>query len=124
MALDTRLALIDKARTGLDVQTNLLGDDSIGHQILQALRDAAQRGVRVRLLVDDLYTAGIQRQGKRLSVAELLDQAHERVVIVSPYFLPSSEGLARMRSAQARGVSVQVITNSLLDSDEPLVSMA
>ena len=26
--------------------------------LLRALRDAAERGVRVRLLVDDLYTAG------------------------------------------------------------------
>ena len=29
-----------------------------------------------------------------------------------------------MRAAQARGVAVQVITHSLPDSDEPLVSLA
>ena len=57
-------------------------------------------------------------------MASLLDQARERVVIVSPYFQPSAAGLARMRAAQACGVAVQVITNSLLDSDEPLVSLA
>ena len=300
VALDTRLALIDQARTGLDLQTYLLGDDSIGHEILRALRDAAGRGVRVRLLIDDLYTAGLtdlllglaahanvevrlynpfpqgrdstwlrltsllgdfdrlnrrmhnklliadghgaivggrnladayfmrsdeanfldfdllavgavaptlaghfddfwnsrfavplqaladnrldaaqrrasfdrlsgspadaaqrpplpapvreamqalgstplvvadadvffdspdktggqRRSGNLLPVAGLLDQARERVVIVSPYFLPNATGLARMRAAQARGVAVQVITNSLLDSDEPLVSLA
>ena len=31
-------------------------DDDAGHALLRALRDAAQRGVRVRLLVDDLYS--------------------------------------------------------------------
>ena len=324
VAMDTRLALIEQAVTGLDLQTYLLGDDATGRQVLRALRDAARRGVRVRLLVDDLYTSGMtdlllglaahpgvelrvynpflrgrdsqwlrlanllgdfdrlnrrmhnklliadgraaivggrnladayfmrdaeanfldfdllcvgavapqlaghfdtfwnsrfavplsaladdgltppQRRasfdrligdgadgadtrkdasegrsagpdaapagrpgagnrvpppavraalqalgelplvvadaevffdspdktagqlpaGKRLPVADLLDSARERVVIVSPYFLPSETGLARMRAAQARGVSVQVITNSLRDSDEPLVSLA
>ena len=92
---------------------------------LQALADLPLVVADAQVFFDSPEkTAGIQRQGKRLPVAELLDQAHERVMIVSPYFLPSSAGLARMRSAQARGVSVQVITNSLLDSDEPLVSLA
>ena len=304
LALDTRLALIEQASSGLDLQTYLLGDDATGHEILRALRAAAARGVRVRLLVDDLYTTGMTdlllglaahtnielrlynpfpagrdsawlrlgslladfsrlnrrmhnklliadgraaivggrnladayfmrseaanfldfdllcagavvptlsahfdtfwnsrfalplqaladnrldaaqrrasfevltgtpaptagpaaprpllppgvraamqalgtlpmvvadaevffdspdktagqlRSGNLLPVASLLDQARERVVIVSPYFLPSEAGLQRLRQAQARGVSVQVITNSLLDSDEPLVSLA
>ena len=55
-ALDARLALIEHATTSLDLQYYLLADDSIGRVILRALRDAAQRGVRIRLLVDDLYT--------------------------------------------------------------------
>ena len=59
VAPDTRLALIEQACTGLDLQSYLLGDDSTGHEILRALRDAASRGVRVRLLIDDLYTAGL-----------------------------------------------------------------
>ena len=69
-------------------------------------------------------TGGQQRSGNLLPVAGLLDQARERVVIVSPYFLPNATDLARMRAAQARGVAVQVNTNSLLDSDEPLASRA
>ena len=57
-ALDARLALIEQATTSIDLQYYLIADDSTGHAILRALRDAARRGVRVRLLVDDLYTGG------------------------------------------------------------------
>ena len=295
-ALAARLALIDQATSGLDLQTYLLGNDRTGHQLTRALRDAGARGVRVRLLVDDLYTAGqtdlllglaahpnlevrlynpfplgrdsftlrlasllgdfdrlnrrmhnklfvadgrvaivggrnladayfmrsdegnfidfdllcagavamelgdhfdrfwnsafavpvqsladntlddaarrasfealtgsdaaapqrappasgpaawapgplvvadaqvhfdspaktagARRDGEALPIAGLLDRARHHVVIVSPYFLPSAPGLQRMQQARARGVAVQVITNSLLDSDEPLVSVA
>ncbi|HEY4067721.1 MAG TPA: phospholipase D family protein [Burkholderiaceae bacterium] len=55
-ALDARLALIEHATTSLDLQYYLIGDDATGRVILRALRDAALRGVRIRLLVDDLYT--------------------------------------------------------------------
>ena len=59
IALQARLALINNARVGVDLQTYHLGNDATGHQILRALRDAAARGVRVRLLVDDFYTIGM-----------------------------------------------------------------
>lgn len=55
-ALDARLTLIAKATTSLDLQYYLIADDPTGRLILRALRDAANRGVRVRLLVDDFYT--------------------------------------------------------------------
>ncbi len=58
-ALDARLELIRRARSSLDVQTYLLGKDNTGLLILRELRDAARRGVRVRLLLDDFYTAGL-----------------------------------------------------------------
>jgi len=60
-ALDARLAMIENARRSLDLQYYLLADDSTGRPILRALRDAAARGVRVRLLVDDLYTIDLDR---------------------------------------------------------------
>jgi len=55
-ALDARLTLIANATTSLDLQYYLIADDPTGRSILRALREAALRGVRVRLLVDDLYT--------------------------------------------------------------------
>ena len=56
-AFDTRLALIQRAERSIDIQYYLIADDDTGRYLLRSLRDAAQRGVRVRLLVDDLYTA-------------------------------------------------------------------
>jgi putative cardiolipin synthase len=58
-ALDARLELIRRAEASLDVQTYQLGNDKTGRLILRELRDAARRGVRVRLLLDDFYTAGL-----------------------------------------------------------------
>ena len=56
-AIDTRLAMIRKAERSIDIQYYLIEDDDTGRHLLRSLRDAAQRGVRVRLLLDDLYTA-------------------------------------------------------------------
>ena len=56
-SMDARLTLIDAARQSLDIQYYLLADDLTGRAFLRAVRDAALRGVRVRILVDDLYTA-------------------------------------------------------------------
>ena len=58
-ALDARLQLIRHAQSSLDLQYYLLGNDKTGKLILRELRDAALRGVRVRLLLDDFYTAGL-----------------------------------------------------------------
>ena len=57
-ALDTRLQLARRAQRTLDVQYYQIENDETGRYFLRALRDAALRGVRVRLLLDDLYTAG------------------------------------------------------------------
>ena len=55
-SLDTRIQLAQRATTSLDVQYYQFENDSTGRLLMSALRDAAVRGVRVRLLVDDLYT--------------------------------------------------------------------
>jgi putative cardiolipin synthase len=60
-SMDARLALVRHAQKTLDLQYYLLQNDVTGHTLLRAVRDAAQRGVRVRLLVDDLYTADSDR---------------------------------------------------------------
>src|SRR5258708_3304296 len=57
-AYATRVELVRQAQRSLDVQYYLVGNDDVGLGFLRALRDAAMRGVRVRLLVDDLYTTG------------------------------------------------------------------
>jgi cardiolipin synthase C len=57
-SLDARLQLVQRAQTSLDLQYYHFADDSTGRALLRALRDAAARGVRVRVLIDDLYTGG------------------------------------------------------------------
>ena len=57
-ALDARIELIRRAQSSLDVQYYLIQDDRTGRLFMRSLRDAALRGVRVRLLVDDFYTSG------------------------------------------------------------------
>jgi cardiolipin synthase C len=57
-AFDTRLELARRAQVSLDVQYYHLEGDDTGRTLLRALRDAAVRGVRVRLLVDDFYLGG------------------------------------------------------------------
>ncbi|WP_284619225.1 phospholipase D family protein [Aquabacterium humicola] len=57
-SLDTRVQLARRAQVSLDVQYYHFEGDETGRWLLRALRDAAERGVRVRLLVDDFYTGG------------------------------------------------------------------
>ena len=68
--------------------------------------------------------AGSPGGGPPLPVRRLVNAARDRLIVVSPYFLPSEVGIRLLADAHARGVQVQVLTNSLLDSDEPLVSLA
>ena len=57
-SLDARVELARRAVHSLDVQYYLIANDRTGRLFMRSLRDAALRGVRVRLLVDDLYTTG------------------------------------------------------------------
>lgn len=57
-SLDARLTLAARAQKTLDVQYYHIQNDETGRLLVRALRDAAARGVRVRLLLDDWYTSG------------------------------------------------------------------
>jgi len=57
-ALYWRIALIDSATTSLDIQTYLWYPDASGILLLEHALRAAERGVRVRLIVDDLLLQG------------------------------------------------------------------
>ena len=57
-ALAARLELARRAERTLDVQYYVFRDDKSGLMLMRALRDAAQRGVRVRVIIDDLHTVG------------------------------------------------------------------
>ncbi len=55
-ALSWRLSLIDSARHSIDLQYYLWYGDAAGQLLAARLLDAADRGVRIRILVDDLNT--------------------------------------------------------------------
>jgi putative cardiolipin synthase len=57
-ALAWRLRAIDTATSSIDLQTFLWLPDTAGRAILARLLAAADRGVRVRILLDDSFTVG------------------------------------------------------------------
>lgn len=57
-ALAARMVLVAQADVSIDAQYYLLHNDLTGQLFAQSLLDAADRGVRVRLLLDDMDTSG------------------------------------------------------------------
>jgi putative cardiolipin synthase len=57
-ALEWRLRAIDSASSSVDLQTFLWLDDTSGRRLLARLVAAADRGVRIRILLDDSFTVG------------------------------------------------------------------
>ncbi|MDH3621560.1 MAG: phospholipase D family protein [Gammaproteobacteria bacterium] len=55
-ALGARVGLIDRAEQSIDIQSYLIKDDLTGNLVALHLAQAADRGVRVRLLMDDALT--------------------------------------------------------------------
>ncbi|MER1968480.1 phospholipase D family protein [Castellaniella sp. GW247-6E4] len=58
-AFAARMHLISTAQRAIDIQYYIWRDDTTGNLLLRALREAARRGVRVRLLLDDNGTTGL-----------------------------------------------------------------
>ena len=58
-AFAARALLAASADRSLDVQYYIWHGDTVGHLLLEALWKAAERGVRVRMLLDDLNTKGL-----------------------------------------------------------------
>lgn len=65
-AYAARLALIQQATHTLDIQYYAIHNDPSTKTLLQAIRHAAKRGVRVRILIDDFNSSGKHAQVFRL----------------------------------------------------------
>jgi putative cardiolipin synthase len=74
LALGTRLRMIEAAQHSVDIKTFLIKPDIAGSLIWLELHEAAERGVRVRLLFDDVFTTAADNQ-----IAEL--DSHPNVEI-------------------------------------------
>ena len=96
-AFAARVALIDRAEVAIDLQVYILHDDVTGRWILSRLLAAADRGVRVRLLVDDLGSVGID---DLLAAADV--QPGLEVRLYNPFARGPLPGLARMLDMAGR----------------------
>ena len=89
-ALAARLALAQRATRTLDVQYYLFHNDTTGRMVAAALLAAAERGVRVRLLVDDIDTAD-----KELRLATLDAHPNIEVRLFNPFHTRSTNLLVK-----------------------------
>jgi len=79
-ALADLIALADHAERTLDVQYYIIHQDDSARILLHHVRLAADRGVRVRVLVDDLNTAGEDRRFMHLG-----EHANVEVRVFNPF---------------------------------------
>src|ERR1700734_4095653 len=79
-ALADLIALADHAERTLDIQYYIIHEDDSSRMLLHHVRLAADRGVRVRVLVDDLNTAGEARR-----VLHLSEHANVEVRVFNPF---------------------------------------
>lgn len=66
-ALSSRMALVENAQQTLDLQYYAIHADQSTGRLLRAIVQAAQRGVRVRVLLDDFHSTGPDAQIMRLA---------------------------------------------------------
>ena len=85
LAFTSRMALIVAAEKTLDLQYYAIHADDTTDRMFAALREAAGRGVRVRILLDDFNTAG-----KDAQVLKLAFEKNIEMRLFNP--LPSSRG--------------------------------
>jgi phosphatidylserine/phosphatidylglycerophosphate/cardiolipin synthase-like enzyme len=97
-AYGSRLALVEGAHKTLDLQYYAIHADASTDRLLQAVRDAARRGVRVRILLDDFHSTGRNAQVMRLA------------------FVPNIEMRMFNPLAGARGSSLGRLFNALDDA--------
>lgn len=101
IALSIRLYLIRRAKTHIRIQTFIWGEDDLSYLLIEELRKAAQRGVKVELMIDGWV--GVDNPGLILELrknADLISSKHynppSRVVF------PSLVKLIRSISVNAR----------------------
>jgi len=79
-ALASRLLLAERAEVSIDVQYYLIKNDIVGRAFFSSLLRAADRGVRVRLLLDDMFTSGYD-----IGMAALHSHPNFEIRIFNPF---------------------------------------
>ncbi len=126
------------AERSIDVQYYLYHNDLVSRLFTDLLLKAADRGVRVRLLVDDMDLAGRDLGAAALDshpnievrIFNLIpniiwhrcsNPIWKELIIISPYFVPGKSGTFFFDPAGQRGVRVRILTNSLASNAVGLV---
>lgn len=90
MALDWRLRAIDSATESIELQTFLWSLDTTGTLVMSHLLAAAERGVRVKLLIDDSFLVG-----KSADTLALVEHPRIDYRVFNPYKRRSSNAVLR-----------------------------
>ena len=93
-AYESRIELARQAERSLDLQTFSLHGDASGGVLLRSLRDAAARGVRIRILVDDLHTDSAETLLSDLAAFERVE-----VRLVNPFVRLRGSRAAKLLSS-------------------------
>jgi putative cardiolipin synthase len=88
-AFTQRLALIESAQRSIDAQYYIWNSDLTGQYMAQAIHAAAERGVHVRLLLDDINVAG-----RDATIAALDSHRNIEIRIYNPF--PQRAGVRKM----------------------------
>jgi putative cardiolipin synthase len=80
-ALAARLLMASRAEQSIDLQYYLIKSDVTGRAFVHALLEAADRGVRVRLLLDDVFTKGYDA-----GMAGLVSHPNFEMRIFNPFY--------------------------------------
>jgi putative cardiolipin synthase len=87
-ALSARLLMAERAERTIDAQYYLIKDDIVGRIFIGSLLKAADRGVRVRLLIDDMFTSGYDA-----GLAGLVSHPNFEIRVFNPFARRSARAL-------------------------------
>ena len=90
-ALAARLWLAEKAEKTLDVQYYIFHGDKTGGLLVEALMKAADRGVRVRVLLDDIYT-----HKNEADIMALYSHPNIEIRLFNPFFFRGGNPLLQL----------------------------
>ena len=123
---------LTKLRTKLEAHVRAFEQSDYARAVLEELPNGAtadRRGQwfwgRAELVADqpEKIEAGEDQPGLRMGprIHAMLDSAQTEVLAASPYFVPGDQDAKTLVGLAKRGVTVQILTNSLASSDEPAV---
>ncbi len=101
-AYGSRLALVESAQKTLDLQYYAIHADASTGRLLSGLRDAAARGVRVRILIDDFHSTGRDALVLRLAFVKNIEMR-----MFNPLAGDRDSSLSRMANSLGEASRVQ-----------------